>query len=118
MTSKLTHVNASGNAHMVDVSDKAVTGRVAIAEGFVQMEASTLDLIMSDQIQKGDVLAVCRVAGIMAAKKCSELIPLCHGLNLSSVTIDFEPEKKGDKGILRIVSRCKLDAKLALKWRR
>ncbi|KZZ13634.1 cyclic pyranopterin monophosphate synthase accessory protein [Oleiphilus sp. HI0080] len=100
---------------MVDVSDKAVTGRVAIAEGFVQMEASTLDLIMSDQIQKGDVLAVCRVAGIMAAKKCSELIPLCHGLNLSSVTIDFEPEKKGDKGILRIVSRCKLDAQTGVE---
>ena len=115
MSNKLTHVNASGNAHMVDVSAKAVTGRIAIAEGFVQMKASTLDLILNDQIQKGDVLAVCRVAGIMAAKKCSELIPLCHGLNLSSVTIDFEPEKKGDEGILRIISSCKLDAQTGVE---
>lgn len=115
MSDKLTHVNASGDAHMVDVSDKLVTGRIAIAEGFVKMKASTLDLILNDQIKKGDVLAVCRVAGIMAAKKCSELIPLCHGLNLSSVTIDFEPEKQGDDGVLRIVSRCKLDAQTGVE---
>ena len=115
MSNELTHVNSSGNAHMVDVSGKAVTGRIAVAEGFVNMKASTLDLILQDQIKKGDVLAVCRVAGIMAAKKCSELIPLCHGLNLSSVTIDFEPQKLDDKAQLRIVSSCKLDAQTGVE---
>jgi cyclic pyranopterin phosphate synthase len=115
MSNELTHVNSSGNAHMVDVSGKAVTGRIAVAEGFVNMKASTLDLILQDQIKKGDVLAVCRVAGIMAAKKCSELIPLCHGLNLSSVTIDFEPFRQGDSAQLRIVSNCKLDAQTGVE---
>jgi len=113
--SKLTHVNEAGNAHMVDVSAKAVTGRIAIAEGYVDMKPATLDLILNDQVAKGDVLAVCRVAGIMAAKKCSDLIPLCHGLNLSSVSIDLEPMPSADVARLRIVSTCKLDAQTGVE---
>lgn len=112
---KLTHVNAAGNAHMVDVSAKATTGRIAIAESYVEMKPSTLDLILNDQVSKGDVLAVCRVAGIMAAKKCSDLIPLCHGLNLASVTIDFEPLPSDDVSRLRITSTCKLDAQTGVE---
>ncbi|KZX81389.1 cyclic pyranopterin monophosphate synthase accessory protein [Oleiphilus sp. HI0009] len=115
MENKLTHVNESGNAHMVDVSGKAITGRIAIAEAYVDMKPSTLSLILSDQIEKGDVLAVCRVAGIMAAKKCSELVPLCHGLNLSAVSIDFEPQDVNDSARLRIVSTCKLNAQTGVE---
>lgn len=115
MSDKLTHVNASGEAHMVDVSAKLVTGRVAIAEAYIDLFTSTLDMIEQDQIAKGDVLAVCRVAGIMAAKKCSDLIPLCHGLNLSSVSIEFEPLRGEEYSRLRIVSTCKLNAQTGVE---
>ena len=87
---KLSHLNAHGEAHMVDVSDKAVTSRTAIAEGFVSMRAATLDLVAKGAAKKGDVLATARIAGIMAAKRTHELIPLCHPLLLTKVTVDFE----------------------------
>ena len=90
--SQLTHLNARGEAHMVDVSDKAVTSRTAIAQGFVAMSAATLALVTSGTAKKGDVLATARIAGIMAAKKTHELIPLCHPLAITKATIDFEPQ--------------------------
>jgi cyclic pyranopterin phosphate synthase len=89
-TERLTHVNAAGEANMVDVSAKAVTDRVAEARCRVLMHPATLTLIRGNTAAKGDVLAVARVAGIMAAKRTSELIPLCHGLPLSSVEIEFD----------------------------
>lgn len=90
---RLTHVDASGAAHMVDVGDKAETTRTAIAEGAIAMKPETLALILSGQAKKGDVLATARIAGIMAAKKTHELIPLCHPLLLTRVTIDIEPDE-------------------------
>lgn len=92
--SKLSHLDDKGQARMVDVSDKAVTARTATAEGFVAMKAETLALIKSGDTKKGDVLATARIAGIMAAKKTHELIPLCHPLALSKVTVDITPDKK------------------------
>ena len=88
---KLTHLNARGEANMVDVSPKEVTERIAVAEGFVAMACETLTLIEEGEAKKGDVLATARIAGIMAAKRTHELIPLCHPLALSKVTVDFEP---------------------------
>nr|WP_041756724.1 cyclic pyranopterin monophosphate synthase MoaC [Bradyrhizobium sp. ORS 278] len=88
-TSSLTHIDARGEARMVDVSDKAATERTATAEGRVVMSPATLDLIVSGNAKKGDVLGTARIAGIMAAKRTSELIPLCHPLALSKVTVDI-----------------------------
>lgn len=90
----LTHVDAKGEARMVDVSAKADTERVAVAEGRVIMTRKTLDLIVKGNAAKGDVLGTARVAGIMAAKRTSELIPLCHPLALSKVVVDIEPDAK------------------------
>ncbi|MBP7458692.1 MAG: cyclic pyranopterin monophosphate synthase MoaC, partial [Ottowia sp.] len=87
--SPLTHFDAQGQAHMVDVGAKPATRRVAIASGRIEMQPETLALIESGTAKKGDVLGIARVAGIMAAKKTSELIPLCHPLALSRVAIDF-----------------------------
>jgi cyclic pyranopterin monophosphate synthase len=92
MTSELTHFDAQGRAHMVDVSSKDVTTRVAIARGSVLMEPETLRRIAGGEIGKGDVLGVARLAGIMAAKRTHELIPLCHPLPLSAVAIDLRPD--------------------------
>jgi cyclic pyranopterin phosphate synthase len=91
--SKLTHFNQAGEAHMVDVGDKAVTQRVAVAEGRIVMLPETLQLIVSGQHGKGDVLGIARVAGIMAAKKTSELIPLCHPLAITKVAVDLEADE-------------------------
>ena len=90
----LTHIDAKGEARMVDVSAKPDTERVAVAEGHVVMTRKTLDLIVKGNAAKGDVLGTARVAGIMAAKRTSELIPLCHPLALSKVTIDITPDTK------------------------
>jgi len=90
VTNPLSHLNERGEAHMVDVSDKAVTSRTAIAEGIITMRADTLALIREGAAAKGDVLATARIAGIMAAKRTSELIPLCHPLAITKVTVDFE----------------------------
>ena len=89
--SKLTHFNEAGDAHMVDVGTKPATRRVAVTEGFIHMRPETLALIQKGGHKKGDVLGVARIAGIMAAKKTAELIPLCHPLALTHVEIDFEP---------------------------
>ena len=89
--SELTHFNQSGNAHMVDVSEKAVTARTAVAEGKISMKSSTLNLILNGEARKGDVLGVARLAGIMGAKKTSDLIPLCHPLSLTKVDIELLP---------------------------
>ena len=90
----LTHIDAKGEARMVDVSAKPATERVAVAEGRVVMSKATLELIVSGNAKKGDVLGTARVAGIMAAKRTSDLIPLCHPLALSKVTLDITPDKK------------------------
>jgi len=90
----LTHIDAKGEARMVDVSAKEATERTAIAEGHVVMSRATLALIVSGNAKKGDVLATARVAGIMAAKRTSDLIPLCHPLALSKVTLDISPDPK------------------------
>ena len=92
---KLTHLDESGAAHMVDVSAKADTVRQAIAEGRITMSAEALDVIREGSAKKGDVLATARIAGIMAAKKTSELIPLCHPLMLSKVSVDFSFQDDG-----------------------
>ena len=90
--SKLTHFDEEGQAIMVDVGDKESTRRVAVARGEVSMQPETLARILDNRVEKGDVLAVARLAGIMAAKKTSELIPLCHPLLISSVTVEFTPD--------------------------
>ena len=87
--SKLTHIGASGEAHMVDASDKDATHRVAVAEGRVVMKPETLALVIAGDAKKGDVLGTARIAGIMAAKRTHELIPLCHPLNLTSIKVDL-----------------------------
>ncbi|KRB51178.1 MAG: cyclic pyranopterin monophosphate synthase MoaC [Pseudomonadota bacterium] len=93
--SKLTHIDETGRANMVDVSEKAVTAREAVAEGFVRINAATLALALSGDAKKGDVRATAEIAGIMAAKKTSDLIPLCHPLALSKVEVRVEPADGG-----------------------
>jgi cyclic pyranopterin phosphate synthase len=90
---KLSHLDEQGRAKMVDVSNKDITSRIAVARGTIHMRTETLALILDDKIEKGDVFSVARVAGIMAAKKTSELIPMCHPLNITSVEIDLTPAK-------------------------
>jgi cyclic pyranopterin phosphate synthase len=92
MKNKLTHLNEAGKARMVDVGDKPITTRAAVAEGRIVMRPETLALILAGGHKKGDVLAVARVAGIMAAKKTAELIPLCHPISLSGVEVELVPE--------------------------
>src|SRR6266480_4594037 len=86
---RLTHLDDQGRARMVDVSEKEVSSRIAVARGSIHMRPETLDLILEGKVEKGDVFSVARVAGIMAAKKTSELIPMCHPLNIASVEIDL-----------------------------
>jgi cyclic pyranopterin monophosphate synthase len=90
MTSDLTHFNSAGKAHMVDVGEKSITQRKAVAAGYIQMQDSTLKLIQQGDHKKGDVLGIARVAGIMATKRTSDLIPLCHPLALTHVSVEFE----------------------------
>ena len=103
---KLTHIGRGGEARMVDVSEKAATNRSAVAEGRVVMSARTLDLVLKGDARKGDVLGAARIAGIMAAKKTHELIPLCHPLALSKVEVDIAPDHKLPGLIVR--ATCKL----------
>ena len=93
--SKLTHIDATGRARMVDVSEKAATVREAVAEGFVRMRAETLMLALSGEGRKGDVRAVAEVAGVMAAKRTSDLIPMCHPLAISKAEVRVEPAEGG-----------------------
>jgi cyclic pyranopterin phosphate synthase len=103
----LTHIDAGGEARMVDVSDKPTTERIAVAEGRVVMTEATLELILSGNAKKGDVLGAARIAGIMAAKKTHELIPLCHPLALSKVTVDITPDRKLPGCIVRSTVKVK-----------
>lgn len=89
---KLSHFDAAGQAHMVDVSDKEVTARVAVAEANVSMAPATMDHVLAGTAKKGDVIGTARLAGIMAAKKCSDLIPLCHPLPITKVAVDLVPD--------------------------
>jgi cyclic pyranopterin phosphate synthase len=106
MAKTLTHIGKRGQARMVDVSEKAATERLATAEGRVVMSAKTLDLVLAGNARKGDVLGAARIAGIMAAKRTSELIPLCHPLALSKVEVDIEPDRKLPGLVVR--ATCKL----------
>lgn len=109
----LTHLNARGEAHMVDITDKLPTVREARAEVWVNMQPSTLAAILDGGVPKGDVLATARIAGIQAAKQCSQLIPLCHPLQLSAVTVDFEPDVANH--CVRIETLCKLSGKTGVE---
>lgn len=93
MASKLTHIGTDGAANMVDVGGKPVTERTATAKGALKMQAATLQQVLEGNMKKGDVIATARIAGIMAAKKTSDLIPLCHPLALTKVSIDIEPDE-------------------------
>ncbi len=90
---KLSHFDAAGQAHMVDVSEKSVTDRIAVAEGWVKMRPETLALVEAGTAKKGDVLGIARLAGIMGAKKTAELIPLCHPLPITKVTVELVPDR-------------------------
>jgi cyclic pyranopterin monophosphate synthase len=109
--SKLTHLDETGAAAMVDISAKAATVREAMAEGRISMSAHALTAIQEGAVKKGDVLAVARVAGIMAAKKTSDLIPLCHSLALSKVTIDFTYEDAA----IRVTSMARLSGQTGVE---
>ena len=113
MTARLSHLNDKGEARMVDVSGKDVTSRTARAEGFVAMAPETRELILSGRVPKGDVLATARIAGIMAAKRTHELIPLCHALPLTEVTVEFEPSR--DPPGLAVTASAKVDAKTGVE---
>jgi len=102
---EFSHINASGEANMVDVGGKEATERSAIASGIVRMQPSTLKAIKNDTLKKGEVLAVARIAGIQGAKKCADLIPLCHPLALTKVSVTFEELSDSE---LRVVGHCRL----------
>jgi cyclic pyranopterin monophosphate synthase len=108
----LTHLDSQGRANMVDVTDKDVTFREAVAEAFVRMRPETLQMIVSGGHPKGDVFAVARIAGIQAAKKTSDLIPLCHPLMLTGVKVELSAE---GQDAVRIVARCKLSGQTGVE---
>ncbi|MDP7593088.1 MAG: cyclic pyranopterin monophosphate synthase MoaC [Litorilituus sp.] len=105
-TPKLSHLNQKGEANMVDVTEKAMTSRTATAQGFIRMNRETFELITTGKHKKGDVFAVARIAGIQAAKKCSDLIPLCHPLMLSKVQVDFTLDNEHSQ--VKVTSLCRL----------
>ena len=109
----LTHIGASGEAHMVDVGDKADTTRTATAEGHVRMRPETLAIILAGDAKKGDVIGTARLAGIMAAKQTSNLIPLCHPLMLTKVVVDISPD--ADLPGLRVQATAKLTGKTGVE---
>src|SRR5690606_29703549 len=104
---KLTHLDEQGAANMVDVSGKAVTTREARAEAYLHLQPETLQLILEGKHKKGDVFAVARIAGIQAAKKCGDLIPLCHPLMLTAIKVEIEPQPEQNR--IRITTLCRLD---------
>ncbi|MDF1779135.1 MAG: cyclic pyranopterin monophosphate synthase MoaC [Rhizobiaceae bacterium] len=112
-TGKLTHIDAGGEAHMVDVGGKQETERIAIAEGYIRMAPETLALIRAGDAKKGDVIGVARIAGIMGAKRTSDLIPLCHPLMLTKVSVDISqaPELPG----LRVEAMAKLSGRTGVE---
>ncbi len=103
---ELTHLNASGHAHMVDVGDKAITRREALAEGCITMSSEAFEAVLDGTVPKGDVLAVARIAGIAAAKRTSDLVPLCHPIPLSGVKVEITPEPPNT---LRVRTRVRCD---------
>ncbi|MDZ4399462.1 cyclic pyranopterin monophosphate synthase MoaC [Hydrogenophaga sp.] len=105
-TSPLTHFDAQGQAHMVDVGDKANTRRVAVTEGRITMLPATLELIKAGNAKKGDVLGIARIAGIQAAKKTSDLIPLCHPIALTRVAVEFDIEPDSHSVRCRATAEC------------
>ncbi len=110
---QLTHIDEQGKARMVDVGAKAITERVAVASATVSMLPETLSLVLNGEAKKGDVLAVARIAGIQAAKKCSDLIPLCHPLALTSVEVNFECNEATSQ--IFVSTRCKVVAKTGVE---
>ena len=110
---RLTHVDEKGQAHMVDVGNKAIAERFATATALVRMQPETLALINAGDAKKGDVLAVARIAGIQAAKKCSELIPLCHPLALNAVEVHFDLNVADS--LVRISATCKVSGKTGVE---
>ena len=106
MENKLTHFNAAGEAHMVDVGGKNITTREGVAEGRIYMQPETLKKIMEGNHKKGDVLGIARVAGIMAAKKTPDLIPLCHPIAITAVEVDLTPEPDKNAVYCRATVRC------------
>ena len=113
MMSKLTHLSEDGSASMVDVGGKAETVREAVAQGFIQMNRATLDLIREGNMKKGDVIGVARIAGIMAAKQTSNLIPLCHPLMLTKIAVDIEEDL--DLPGLKVTSTVRLTGKTGVE---
>jgi cyclic pyranopterin phosphate synthase len=111
--SKLTHINENGDAEMVDVSEKDITAREAKASSRILMKPETLELIISGSHKKGDVLSVAKIAGIQAAKKCSELIPLCHPLMLSKVSVELKPNIEDSS--VDIIAIAKLNGKTGVE---
>ncbi len=109
---KLTHIDENGTSRMVDVSEKEVTERIAVAHARVTMKSETFKLIMDKKVTKGDVLGVARVAAIMAAKKTNELIPMCHPLNINSVKIDYS---NNNQDSIEITSEVKVSAKTGVE---
>lgn len=109
----LTHLNERGEAHMVDVGDKAETRREATASGAIFMAPATLGLLVEGRLPKGDVLATARIAGIQAAKRTHELIPLCHALSLSKVTVDFDIDR--ESGCVRVRALCRLNGRTGVE---
>jgi cyclic pyranopterin monophosphate synthase len=107
MSEHLTHLDQHGHASMVDVSQKEITGREAVAQGEVRMSSATLAAIRDGNVPKGDVLAAARIAGIMAAKRTPELIPLCHTLLLSKVAVDFDIDEAESRVVITATVRCK-----------
>ena len=111
----LTHLDEAGRARMVDVGDKPVTRRVATAEGFVVMAGATLARLVAGELPKGEALATARVAGILAAKRCGELIPLCHPLPIESVEVRFEPMPGAEPARLRVEATATITAKTGVE---
>ncbi|WP_210395834.1 cyclic pyranopterin monophosphate synthase MoaC [Motiliproteus sediminis] len=112
-TGELTHLDAKGRAHMVDVSAKQATTREATAEAYVQMLPATLQMIVDGGHPKGDVFAVARIAGIQAAKRCADIIPLCHPLMLSSVRVELQAEVEHSR--VRVEASCKLNGRTGVE---
>jgi cyclic pyranopterin phosphate synthase len=115
MSNSLTHLDEQGHAHMVNVSTKADTHRVAIARGEVHLAPDTLNLILSGGVPKGDVFAAARIAGIMGAKKTSDLIPLCHPLPLTHLSVDLVGRIENDRGIVEITARAETTGKTGVE---
>lgn len=111
--SGLTHLTATGEAHMVDVGDKAITQREATAQAWISMLPSTLEAILSAQLKKGDVLATARIAGIQAAKRTWELIPLCHPLMITKVTVDLIPHE--EQSAIEILATCRVNGQTGIE---